>query len=353
MSKSDGYNSSATIRDSIKRDPKVFAEVYELLKASQTPGDRLESLNACTNADLTTVSPLERLFEELPSMRRSVQLENYTRGRGVGEELDVLVSDQQDFLSDPVRLESIVKDIGRPALIIDGEDWQPASIPILQDRLMAARHQLRRCIPAVGRIDGQARMKGTGWLLQEDLLITNAHVAKTFLTASSNKLSFTFDEDVHFDNRNLPDVRAAHQARVSELLSFLADDVDIAVFKLKWLDRPKFEPLELDLASYDMEWDIAAIGYPADDGRDRSMALLSYFQKKFETKRLSPGRLLRIDDELSFQHDCTTLGGSSGSPIISLSSGKVVGLHYAGNTGEANRAIKSGPLQQAIKRLSR
>jgi len=35
--------------------------------------------------------------------------------------------------------------------------------------------------------------------------------------------------------------------------------------------------------------------------------------------------------EFDFKHDCATLVGNSGSPVIDILTGKVVGTHFAGS----------------------
>jgi endonuclease G len=55
-------------------------------------------------------------------------------------------------------------------------------------------------------------------------------------------------------------------------------------------------------------------------------------------KRLAPGKLTVVRDDL-LQHDCTTLGGNSGSVVISLATGDAVGLHFGGNFHETNFAV--------------
>jgi len=48
-------------------------------------------------------------------------------------------------------------------------------------------------------------------------------------------------------------------------------------------------------------------------------------------------------------HDCTSLGGNSGSPLISLEDGKVVGLHFSGEYGKANAAVSAETLKQLLR----
>jgi V8-like Glu-specific endopeptidase len=40
-----------------------------------------------------------------------------------------------------------------------------------------------------------------------------------------------------------------------------------------------------------------------------------------------------------FTHDCSTLGGNSGSCVIDLESNRVLGLHFKGRYLEANWAV--------------
>ena len=61
---------------------------------------------------------------------------------------------------------------------------------------------------------------------------------------------------------------------------------------------------------------IATIGYPAADSRIPEHELMSrLFGDKYNVKRLAPGQVMRLADEL-VMHDCSTLGGNSGSPMV-------------------------------------
>ena len=50
------------------------------------------------------------------------------------------------------------------------------------------------------------------------------------------------------------------------------------------------------------------------------------------------GPILGTEGSLVY-HDASTLGGSSGSPILSFDTHKVVGLHYYGEYGKRNHAV--------------
>ncbi len=96
------------LSDSIVRDPAVFAEVYELLKAHSSSDLQLESRNQS--------SALDKLFAALPKPAKSVVLESSTASRKPTFQLDVAIKTKKLDLRDPIRLEAIVKQVGRPAL---------------------------------------------------------------------------------------------------------------------------------------------------------------------------------------------------------------------------------------------
>jgi endonuclease G len=71
----------------------------------------------------------------------------------------------------------------------------------------------------------------------------------------------------------------------------------------------------------------------------------------FFKKRLMPGRLTGMKATDSFgrsvkalAHDCTTLGGNSGSAVIDVEGGRVVGVHFSGEPLVANFAVPTWEL---------
>ena len=81
------------------------------------------------------------------------------------------------------------------------------------------------------------------------------------------------------------------------------------------------------------------MGYPAWDGRRNDPAeMRKIFGEIFEVKRLQPGEMTGLTGKV-FKHDCSTLGGNSGSCVVDLETHQVLGLHFGGRYLEGNTAV--------------
>ena len=92
--------------------------------------------------------------------------------------------------------------------------------------------------------------------------------------------------------------------------------------------------------------EIAAIGYP---WKDPSSPLFAdaVFGGKYGVKRAALGEVMSRDGDRFF-HDCSTLGGNSGSPIFSIDSAEVVGLHFGGLFMYRNEAIPASSVNAFV-----
>jgi hypothetical protein len=110
------------------------------------------------------------------------------------------------------------------------------------------------------------------------------------------------------------------------------------------------------------------IGYPGPpqftsgvhEGVDWTWITATLFGGRFGVKRLAPGQAHRPIGTLAgdsqpwvFGHDATTLGGSSGSPVISWLNQNTgaFGLHFAGQTVETNCAHAIAQCREALEKL--
>src|SRR5262249_21222941 len=66
----------------------------------------------------------------------------------------------------------------------------------------------------------------------------------------------------------------------------------------------------------------------------------------YNKKRLAPGGVTRLEEALLW-HNCTTLGGNSGSVVFDLNSGQALGLHFSGSFLVTNYAVRA----DVVKRL--
>ena len=93
---------------------------------------------------------------------------------------------------------------------------------------------------------------------------------------------------------------------------------------------------------------VATIGYPAYDSRIPEPDLMeNIFGKTYNKKRLAPGGVTSVE-QTRILHNCTTLGGNSGSAVIDLDSGKALGLHFSGSFLATNYAVRA----DVVKRCS-
>ncbi len=264
--------------------------------------------------------------------------------------------------------EAIILLRGRPALLVQDGKWETPSLKVLRDRLSKSAGKLEDAIRKVGRIEiinGDSDYIGTGWMIDEDVMITNRHVAEVF-TQSLSGGGFTFRTDaagqlvrVRVDFLREHDRSAMAQTPVRQVV-YLENDAlqpDMALIRLDKTALVLPPPLELDTSvpvfDSDNPLDLAAIGYPARDHRNDAFSMSDIFGSVFDVKRLSPGRLMGVrPDGKLLEHDATTLGGSSGSPIVDLVSGRVRGLHFSGSYRKRNLAASANWIGRRLAQLS-
>lgn len=337
------------ILETLASDPIVLAQVKALL--SNQPID-MPNGNDSEQQGMV----LESVFGGRDQVRTGMRLDVVSGGGGSGLELDVARFDR-GLPNNRMQLEAIIEVTGRPPLVIRDNEWAEPVIAEVKNRLEAARDHLEVAIPAVGRIDivrsGNRSMVGTGWFVDDRKIVTNAHVAREFIDATRDgdraEYSF-FEPNVLFDTYCEHEVDTSKTASVTKLLHMEPENSehDIAVLQVSEMDGGFPAPLQLDEDEPEFNMDVAAIGYPAEDPRNDSFVMLRYFQNIYKVKRLSPGRLIGVEHDHYFEHDCTTLGGSSGSAIVNLSNGRVAGLHFAGEYKKRNFALKAAQVKKYL-----
>lgn len=271
------------------------------------------------------------------------------------------------------RTEAIILFTGRPVLQVINNTYEVPLSENLAQALNNNRAKVEKAIPAVGRIEVKNHHSyswiGTGWLVAEDVVVTNRHVAVEFAKKSDQRIEFLRN---HYTNKEIsacidlreeisrPDeVSREIEFRVREVL-FISDDdsFDVAFLRVKKESDNDFPlPNPIKLAEYvpPIGRNVAVIGYPARDSRCPTPEDMErIFGSIYNVKRIAPGELIRTPSPATpgiLEHDCTTLGGCSGGVVLDITTGEAVGLHYAGIHGTANLAVSSIRVAEALASL--
>ncbi|MFL5539199.1 MAG: trypsin-like serine peptidase [Longimicrobiaceae bacterium] len=257
-------------------------------------------------------------------------------------------------LASRLAVEAVVVRTGRPALkVLNDEpvlEFLDAESEVWRERLTRAHDALVRANRAVGRIELRnhlsARWIGTGWLVDDGVVVTNRHVALNFAEGSGSRGVFLSNEggrkivaDIDFlEEDGNP---ASREFTITKILHIEPESgPDLALLQVQAAEGQALAPyLPLSRVQPVKNQQIVAIGYPSHDGsiQDRELVRKLYGEI-FDKKRLAPG-LVTAADENTVEHDCSTLSGSSGSVLVDLETGEAVGLHVRGIFLKANFAV--------------
>jgi endonuclease G len=265
------------------------------------------------------------------------------------------------------RLEAIVRLVGRPPLVVRNGVIELEPLPEFAAGTDALVRGVEPSVRSVGRVEflnHSMAWGGTGWVVSAEgpdrVIATNRHVAKVIARRlADGKGVFLRDPvtgqrygaELDFKEEVDSDPGQATPFAVTEVV-YLADDSspDVALLRITGAGLP--DPLRLSPRDAEVGERVGLIGYPAYDPRNDAGAQAQYFKGLFDVKRFAPGFVMQALDGVrgsSLRHDCTSLGGNSGSPLISLETGEVVGLHFAGQYGVANSAVGVGTLRALIE----
>jgi endonuclease G len=205
-------------------------------------------------------------------------------------------------------------------------------------------------IHSIGRIDrlslggGSDAVIGTGFLVTDELLVTNRHVLDE-LSRGTRVLEkgqaivhfqrefFTADDEDEVDILN---VEAVHPT------------LDIALLKIAKMSLSAArQPLRFAEATVGERAPIVAIGFPCEDTRN-PIFIDAIFNGHYKVKRSAPGLVTGFGSQ-AFYHDCSTLGGNSGSPLLSMETAEIVGLHREGRFMYRNEAVNLDGLKDFVQ----
>jgi V8-like Glu-specific endopeptidase len=347
-----------------KRDPELHRELRR--KATEPPDEEAVFPDARKAAQV-----LEE-FEPSPRQEELALAVPVAAGAGaaevIGEALRPTAYESEVSAYERRVAETIVRPSARPVLAIrdnkftteflgpDSETWKA--------RLNGARQVLDAVIPAIGRVELRNNPDflwvGTGWLVADDIIVTNRHVAREFGRGTPAgfvfRLGVNGQQSARVDFLEEFDRSASLEFDIESILWISRPtDPDVAYLRVK---RPSFgrralaTPIPLAEAVQPDQF-VVTIGYPARDPRVPDQRLVQQiFGDVYEKKRLAPGQVTDVGPE-EMQHDCSTLGGNSGSPVIDLRTGEAVGLHFSGLFLEANFAVPAPKVRELLGKVQR
>jgi hypothetical protein len=222
-----------------------------------------------------------------------------------------------------------------------GRNLYPAE---LKDVWSSFRGKVKDLLYSIGRIDfTDGTHVGTGFLVRPGVLATNQHVLDD-LTMGTGLLRRGVAE-VRFQ-REQGGVDAPEHVLPIDGVVAMHDYLDMALLSVPGAgDRPL---IEVATGAVPEGMRVAAVGYPAKDGDRNPMFVGAVFGATFGVKRAAIGEIRDGTRSPDVYHDCSTLGGNSGSPVFSLESGKAVAIHAAGTFMYRNDAIDGDHLSPFV-----
>ncbi|MEM1393342.1 MAG: serine protease [Cyanobacteria bacterium P01_H01_bin.150] len=242
----------------------------------------------------------------------------------------------------------------RPTLLVKNgsfelpDDWEESNFRL---ELENYKNIIENVLPSVGRINlsnSDLTTVGTCWLIADDVVVTNAHVAKLFSEISTNGFNFKGRIRANVDFKAEYFSSEKNTFEVTDIIyvnSRYTELTDLAFLKIDKKGKDENDnsitlsakPLKLIQNDINIEDIVVTIGFPITEGYTdtKTIRLIKqYFEfptNSSKRKRIAPGSLLGVDRN-QFSHDCSTLRGNSGSPIIKLNTGEVIGTHSEGTS---------------------
>jgi endonuclease G, mitochondrial len=284
----------------------------------------------------------------------AMEVANLIRTQG-GETLKRLGDRDESLLSDPKHgemLEVIVRTDGsRPSFLVSNGriDFDSSVAGLWPDKLNHQLQAIEKSLESVGRVELSDRHIGTGFLIGPNWVVTNRHVLQAIANRNSNgwrllgKVTIDFGRELNgVDSRNKRSVKSVLFSGLKPVNPSQIDHsvLDLVVLELEATGSSAKESLSFGkINPFETQGMVLIVGYPGPPPAGVPLSLSErLFQSQFGYKRIAPGELVSpqvVVPDWTFAHDATTLGGNSGSPVLSLADvACAVGLHYGGKWAE-------------------
>lgn len=201
------------------------------------------------------------------------------------------------------------------------------------------RYNFSRSIAIIHLImsDGSGRETNcTGFLLTQDVIMTNQHCISADWQLETAKAVFGFESlpPVPTESDQIPFTRILMQDQT----------LDFAVLELKWAARVVWQPARIDTQPLTKNQQLILIQHPSNQPKAFSLIGCT-------VDSVVVADLPKYSND--FYHLCDCEGGSSGAPVIDDTTGRVVGLQHreirkAGDEG-INLAVRMAPIVAKIR----
>jgi hypothetical protein len=245
-------------------------------------------------------------------------------------------------------LECVLLLYGRPAVLI--RQGSLGSVPPYWNLLEDQREDIELAARGVGRIEllghPEFDWAGTGFLVNDNLLLTARRVAELFLENRGGSWQFRPGLTTWMNYRSDYQRVSSAGYRVRSVAG-VHDRYDLALLEV---ERPQVNgtaPTPLALASEPPTSldgrDVYLIGYPIRDARrNEPEAIARIFREVYNVKRVQPGRLrggFRYQDVELLRHDCAPLGLNTGAPLLDLETQQVLGVQTSSRYLDISTAV--------------
>lgn len=187
---------------------------------------------------------------------------------------------------------------------------------------------------------------GTAFVVRQDSMVTNRHVVQHFAQQSDGSqwvLQPGLSARVEFPG--LYDGCTKTRPTVVRTVTavFVHPTQDIAILRFKEAGLPTALSLRPEQSVDDV---VAVIGYPMRDynvPRDTQNMVFKgpRGDVPFGVRRIQPGHVTLREQPNVWRTDASSLNGNSGSPVVRMADGTVVGIHVGGYPGGENLFIDS------------
>lgn len=303
--------------------------------------------------------------------------------------IDQLTNSDFDSLNMPMgyTTKSIIEFFGRPALIVKDDSFESPQSVVWSRELNERNNKshIDNAIPAVGRIELRDPSSilnedyyGTAWLIKEDIIVTNRHVAIYFVNHSQSgkwqfRQSIGSDDTIKakIDFKEEYNNSSQNEFEIIEILDIPTDSEDgypdVAFFRIKKTNNHNTslsKPITLSESNIGVDSPIVVIGYPAEDrnrikrqaitvGKElEALASLDRtFNRIYDVKRIQPG-YIKSSNAKFITYDSTTSNKNSGSVVLDVNTGEAVGIHFDAMFQVHNIAIPSTVLIERLNHIN-